>query len=203
MPVIAPSAIQAGVGLVQGIKGLFGGNSAQKQLEKLQPPTYQPNKAIGDYYGQALSRYNANPYDTQAYGLAKNNAIAGTSSGLNALQGRRSALAGVGKLVGIQDNALQRAAAGAEEQRNRAFGQLGQATNMKAADDRMAFQYNQVAPYEKKMQLLGAKASGYNKMLSAGIQNLFGGAGSFSKLKANKIDNTTDLQYDHANDIYV
>lgn len=200
MPVIAPAAIQGGIGIAQGIAGFFGAKSAQKKLEQLQTPVYQPNKAIGDYYNTALSRYNANPYDTQAYGMAKGNAVMGTASGLNALQGRRSALAGVGKLVGIQDNALQRASVAAEDQHNRAFGQLGQATGMKAADDRTAFQYNQVAPYEKQMQLLGAKASGYNKMLSSGIQNLFGGASNFAKLKANK--NTTDLNYDHANDIY-
>lgn len=200
MPVIAPAAIQGGIGLAQTIGGFFGAKSAQKKLEQLQTPTYQPNKAIGDYYNTALSRYNTNPYDTQAYGMAKNNAVMGTASGLNALQGRRSALAGVGKLVGIQDNALQRAAAGAEEQHNRAFGQLGQATGMKAADDRTAFQYNQVMPYENKRQLLGAKASGYNKMLSSGIQNMFGGAANFAKLKANKMP--TDLEYDHANDIY-
>jgi len=184
MPVLAPSAIQAGVGLFQGIKGLFGANKAQKALEKLQAPTYTPNQAIGSYYNNALARYNANPYDTQAYGMAKNNAMAGTAAGLNALQGRRSALAGVGKLVGIQDNALQKAAVSAEDQRNREFSQLGTATNMKAADDRTAFQYNQMMPYENKRQLLGAKASGYNRMLSSGIQNLFGGVGNFAKLKA-------------------
>jgi len=203
MPVIAPSAIQAGLGIYQGIKGIFGANKAQKQLENLQTPTYTPNRAINDYYQDALGKYSANPYDTQAYGVAKNNALAGTAAGLNALQGRRSALAGVGKLVGIQDNALQKASAMAENQRNNAFNQLGKATGMKASDDRTAFQYNQVMPYENKRQLLGAKASGYNKMLSSGIQNLFGGASNFAKLKANKLDNTQDLQYDHANDIYV
>lgn len=200
MPVVTPAAIQGGLGIAQGIAGFFGAKNAQNELEKLQTPTYTPNKAIGDYYNTALSRYNANPYDTQAYGLAKKNAVMGTASGLNSLQGRRSALAGVGKLVGIQDNALQKASVAAEDQRNREFGQLGQATGMKAGDDRMAFQYNQVAPYEKKLQLLGAKASGYNKMLSSGIQNLFGGASNYAKLKANK--NISDLNYDHANDIY-
>jgi len=200
MPVIAP-AIQGGIGLFQGIKGLFGANKAQKQLENLAPPAYTPNRAISDYYQNALGKYNTNPYDTQAYGVAKNNAMAGTAAGLNALQGRRSALAGVGKLVGIQDNALQKASAMAENQRNVEFNQLGKATGMKAADDRTAFQYNQLAPYENKRQLLGAKASGYNKMLSAGIQNIFGGAGNFAKLKTSGT-NTTDLQYDHANDIY-
>lgn len=200
MPVIVPSALQAGAGIVQGIKGLFGANKTQKQLEKLTPPTYTPNRAINDYYEDASARYNANPYDTAAYGMAKNNAMAGTAAGLNALQGRRSALAGVGKLVGIQDNALDKASVNAENRRSQEFNQLGKATGMKAADDRMAFQYNKVAPYEKQMQLLGAKASGYNRLLSSGIQNLFGGASNFAKLKTNK--NTTDLQYDHANDIY-
>jgi len=200
MSFVAVSIGTGVVGLGQSIIGGIGAHKTQKKLEQLQTPTYQPNKAIGDYYQSALSRYNANPYDTQAYGLAKSNAVLGTASGLNALQGRRSALAGVGKLVGVQDNALQRASVGAEEQRNRAFGQLGQATGMKASDDRTAFQYNQVAPYEKQMQLLGAKANGYNKMLSSGIQNMFGGAANFAKLKGSK--NTTDL-YDHNNDIYV
>lgn len=188
------SYIAAGVavaGLTQSVIGGIKAGKKQRALEKLQTPTYTPNKAIGDYYTNALTRYNANPYDTQAYSMAKNNAMAGTAAGLNALQGRRSALAGVGKLVGIQDNALQRASAGAESQRAQEFNQLGRATGMKAADDEKAFQYNKVMPYEKKAQMLGAQASGYNKMLSAGVQNLFGGASNYAMLQYGKKNKTT------------
>lgn len=188
MSFVAVSIGTAGVGAAQAIIGGIGAHKTQKKLEALQTPVYQPNKAIGDYYQDALSRYGANPYDTQAYGMAKNNAMAGTAAGLNALQGRRSALAGVGKLVGIQDNALEKASVAAEGQRNQEFNQLGRATGMKASDDQKAFQYNELAPYDKKMQLLGAKASGYNKMLSSGISNMFGAAGSYGKLISAKKD---------------
>jgi len=188
------SYVAAGVavaGLTQSVIGGIKASKKQKALEKLQTPVYTPNKAIGDYYTQALTRYNSNPYDTQAYSMAKNNAMAGTAAGLNALQGRRSSLAGVGKLVAIQDNALQRAAVSAEGQRNQEFNELGRATGMKAADDEKAFQYNKVMPYQKQAQLLGGQASGYNKMLSAGIQNLFGGAMNYAKLKSLKTDGGT------------
>lgn len=195
MSFVAVSIGTGAVGLGQAIIGGIGAHKTQKKLEALQTPVYQPNRGINDYYQDALSRYNANPYDTQAYGVAKNNAMAGTAAGLNALQGRRSALAGVGKLVGIQDQALGKAAVAAEGQRNQEFNQLGRATGMKASDDQKAFQYNELAPYDKKMQLLGAKASGYNKMLSSGIQNMFGAVGNLGKIKSFKNNADTGLNY--------
>lgn len=177
MPVTL-GAVSAGLGLAQGIGGLIGGNKARKQLEKLQTPTYQPNKAIGDYYSMALSKAMANPYQSQFYTQAQNQANRNQGTAIGALQDRRLALGGIGAIQDQSNQAMQRAGVTAEGLQRQAFGQLGQATNMKAGDDRMAFQYNQVAPYEKQMAILQGKAAGASQMENAGIQNVFGGLSS-------------------------
>lgn len=176
MPVaLIPAGLQTAVGAFQTIFGGSQAHKAQKQMERMATPNYQKNQGINDYYQQALQRYNVSPYQSQQYNAAKNNAMNATASGLNALSDRKSSIAGIGRLAAIQNNAMQNAGVQAENERNQRFGQLGQATNMKANDDRFAYQQNQVAPYEKKMQLLGMKAGGGNQIMNAGLNNIFGG----------------------------
>lgn len=189
MPVTL-GAISVGGGLLQTGLGLFGAHKAQKKLEALanQSPTYQPSKAIGDYYTESLNRYMQNPYNTQMYQQAMNNVNRNLGTGIGALQDRRSALAGVSSLVDKSNQALGQAGAQAENRRAQSFAQLGQATTMKAGDDRLAYQYNQLQPWQTKMQLAGAKASGMNQLANAGIGNIFSGLGNISDvMEANKI----------------
>ena len=172
---IPAAAIQAGIGILQTGVGMIQAHRAQKQLEKLQTPTYQANAGILDYYNKALSRYQTNPYDSQAYKTQAQNIGRSTAQGLSALGDRRSALAGVSVLARGQNDALLNAGALAEGRRDHAFAQLGQAAGMKAGEDRMAFQVNQMMPYEKKYNLLAMKASGGNQVANAGLQNIMGG----------------------------
>jgi len=123
-----------------------------------------------DYYNKALSRYNANPYNSAMYRNATQQAGRGLATGINALQDRRSALAGVSNLVQGYDDAALRAAAGAEQQQGQALGQLGQATGMKAAEDKYKF--------ENKYNLLAMKAGAQNQIANAGLSNIFGGLGA-------------------------
>ena len=171
----APSLIQTGAGIVQSIFGGSGARKAQRELEQTQTPFYNPNKGIQDYYQEALNRYSASPYASQMYQQAQNMIAQSMATGINALQDRRSALSGIGALVGQGQQAGAQAGVQAEQMRRQDFGTLGRAAEMKAQDDRTAFQYNQLLPYEKRMSILGAKAGGANKMLSAGMQNIFGG----------------------------
>jgi hypothetical protein len=180
---LALSATQFGIGALQSLIGGRKARKAEKALESMKTPTYAPNKSINDYYSQALRKYNTSPYESPLYKMQSQNAQRATAQGISALQDRRSALAGVSNLVQGQNDAMLKASAVAEGQRNQNFNQLGYATQMKAGDDRMGFQYNQVAPYEKKYNLLAMKAGGGNQTMNAGMQNMFGGLQSAAQLQ--------------------
>jgi hypothetical protein len=174
LPLAAGLAIGQGVmGLAQTILGGSAAHKAQKQMEGM-VNNYQPNQSIMDYYSKALNRYNVNPYNSNLYQMQSNNIQRGTASGINALQDRRSALAGVSSLVQGQNDGLLKAAAAAEGQQGQALSQLGQATGMKAQEDSKKF--------DMKYNLLAMKAGGNNQTMNAGIQNMFGGMGGLSNM---------------------
>lgn len=167
------SILQTGLGIGQLL--FSGKRKAERNLERLQTPTYGGNQGISNYYQQALQRYNTNPFQSQQYQTALNSSNRATATGLSALQGRGSAIGGISRLAALQNDAALRAGAVAEQTQNQRFGQLAGATQMKAGDDFRQYQQNVLAPYEKKLGLLSAKASGANKTAGAGIQNIFGG----------------------------
>lgn len=175
---LALSATQFGMGAFQSL--FSGKNKARKEMENISAnsPMYSGNKPINDYYTQALSRYNENPYQSQQYQVAAKNAMRGTATGLNALGDRRSAIGGVGRLVGIQDQALENAGVNAENQRNARFGQLAGATQMKSQDDLRKFDTNVMSPYQRKLQLATMKTQAANARFDAGLSNMFGGVNS-------------------------
>jgi hypothetical protein len=172
---LALSATQTGMGLFQYL--FSGSKKAQKEIENqaANSPMYSSSKPISDYYNEALSRYNVSPYQSQQYQIARKNAQLGTATGLNALQDRKSAIGGVGRLIGIQDQALENAGVNAERQKQANFGQLGSAASMKNSDDRYKFSNNILDPYQRKLQLSMMKAGAANARYDAGIQNAFGG----------------------------
>lgn len=176
------SAIQGLAGLGQTIGGAIQAHRATKKLENLQSPTYTPNSSILDYYNKALSRYGVDPTDSAMYkrnqlGLQRNMA-----TGISALQDRHSALGGITKLVQAGNDASLNSQVAAENERNQRFGALGTATGMKAGEDAKAFQINQQDPYERKYNLLAAKASGGNQILNSGLSNIFGAGSSLSQM---------------------
>jgi hypothetical protein len=174
LPLAAGLAIGQGVmGLAQTILGGSAAHKAQKQMEGM-VNNYQPNQSIMDYYSKALNRYNVNPYNSNLYQMQSNNIQRGTASGINALQDRRSALAGVSSLVQGQNDGLLKAAAAAEGQQGQALNQLGHATGMKAQEDSKKF--------DMKYNLLAMKAGGNNQTMNAGIQNMFGGMGGLANM---------------------
>lgn len=180
MPVSAISSmfsktLQTDAGLAQSIIGGIGMGKRQRELDRLQNPTYAPNQAINDYYTTAKDRYETDPYNSQAYTMAAKNARAGLATGLGALGDRRSATGQVGALVGQEQNQLQAAGVGAEKLRNQEFQQLGSATNMKSSDDRYAFDINQMMPFERKYQELSGRLASSKQLFNSGLNNLFGG----------------------------
>lgn len=184
MSFVAVSVGTAAVGLGQAVIGGINAHKAQKQLENTPTPTYTPSKSINDYYQEALNRYSASPYASMMYQNAQNRIAQSQAGGINALQDRRAALAGVGAIVGQGQNALNQAGAQAEQMRRQDFSMLGHAAGMKTSDDQTAFQYNQLLPYQKRMSIFGAKASAGNQMMNSGLQNMFGGISSAAELGA-------------------
>lgn len=166
---------QQQLGALQTAIGFFGGRKAKKALENQQTPIYTPAKSISDYYNQALQRYQESPYQSNLYKMQAQNIARGTAQGLSALQDRRSALAGVSGLVQNQNDAMLKATAAAEQQKDQRFGQLGAASHAMGAEERQAFNINKMLPYQNRRDILTQKAGGYAQMLNAGLSNFFGG----------------------------
>ncbi len=179
---LIPSIAQGVVGLGQAIFGGKKAKKAQKQLENLKSPTYNPNSSILNYYNQALSRYNVNPTDTAMYKRQMQGIDRGVAQGITGLQDRRSGVAGLSSLLRSGNDARLDAEVAAENQRNQRFGELGQASNMKAGEERMAFDINQMQPFERKYNLLSMKAGAANQTANAGMQNMFGGLQSWGQM---------------------
>lgn len=183
LPLLAiPALAQSAAGLGQML--FSGKNKAQKQLEAetAKNPIYGGSKPISDYYNQSLARFQENPYQSQQYLTSAKNAQRGTATGLGALQDRRSGVAGVSRMIGIQNQALENAGVNAEQQRNQRFQTLGQATGQRSADLLRQFQINQQNPYERRVNLANMKAQGAANVFNAGMSNLFGGASNLAKI---------------------
>jgi hypothetical protein len=168
------AAATVAVGATQAIVGGVKAHGAQKALENLQSPIYTPNKAIADYYQSAKNRAETGPYNSSFYQMAERNAGRGLSAGISALTDRRSTGNVAGLVQGNEDQ-LQKAQVQAEAIQRQNFAQYAHATGMQAADDKYAFDINKQAPFERKYGLLAAKAGGGNKMMNAGVSNVFSG----------------------------
>lgn len=163
---VGTSALQTLGGLAQSIIGGGRQKRATQQLEKL-VNNYKTNDSILDYYSKALQRYNVNPYTSALYRQQQDQIRGGTAQAINSLQDRRSVMGGLSSVVQGQNDGLLRAAAAAEGQQAQALNELGQATGMKAGEDRYKF--------ENKANLLAMKASGGSNIMNAGFSNIFGG----------------------------
>ena len=169
---ITSAVLSTGLGAYTAISADKKQKRAQKSLDQLaqNSPLYKPDKSIDDYYQQALNRYKENPYQSQQYQLGAMNARRATAQSLNALQDRRSAIGGISRLEAGQNYAMQNLGAQAEAQRNQRFNQFGNATLMKSADYQRQFDFNQMTPYNRKLQLEQMKGAAAGERLNAGMQ---------------------------------
>ena len=181
LPLIA-AGVQTVAGLVQSIVGGAKARKTQRELERLETPTYTQNQGILDYYNQALSRYGVSPTDSATYKRQNQDINRGMATGINSLQDRRSALGGVSSILRASNDARLDANVAAEQEKNRRFSELGGATQAKADEDYKAFQYNKIAPYEKKYNLLSMKAGAASQAANAGMKNAFGGIQSMGNI---------------------
>lgn len=169
---ITSAVLSTGLGAYTAISADKRQKKAQRSLEDLakNSPLYKPDKSIEDYYQKALSRFNENPYQSQQYQMGAMNARRATAQSLGALQDRRSAIGGISRLEAGQNAAMQSLGAQAEGQRNQRFNQFGNATQMKSADYQRQFDFNQMTPFNRKLQLEQMKAAAAGERLNAGMQ---------------------------------
>lgn len=194
VPFLLP-AIQAGAGLVQSVFGGIRAHKAQKELERMQTPTYSPSRAITDYYSKALSRYGLSPYESSMYKNQMQNIQRSTAQGLGTLQEGRAGIGGVAALIQAQNDATLKAAGAAESDQASRLSQLGQAAGLMGEEERQMFNINQMLPYQQKVNLLSQKAAGGAATANAGLQNIFGGLSAGSQLGLMKSFNQGDGDY--------
>ena len=169
---ITSAVLSTGLGAYTAISADKRQKKAQRSLEDLakNSPLYKPDKSIDDYYKQALNRFNENPYQSQQYQMGAMSARRATAQALGALQDRRSAIGGISRLQAGQNYAMQNLGAQAEAQRNQRFNQFGNATQMKSADYQRQFDFNQMTPFNRKLQLEQMKGAAAGERLNAGMQ---------------------------------
>ena len=187
MPVtigLVAAGTQALGGTLQSI--FSGRKKAEGDLNAFakQSPLAKESKSLNDYYQQALNRYQENPYQSQQYQLGAMNAQRATAQGIGALQDRRSAIGGISRLAATQQNAMQNLGAQAEAQRNARFGQLGQATQAKTAQDKYLFDVNEMTPYNRQLQLKQLASQAANERYNSGLQMVGGALGNAAQIGA-------------------
>lgn len=166
------SWVAAAVGVGSLAYGIIKGSKAKKAQKKMEAlaNSQKPNASITDYYSKALERYNQDPYQSAMYKNAKQASNQNLATGINALQDRRSAVAGVSNLVAGQNEALRRAGVTAEGMKDQNLSRLGQAAGLKTGEDRY--------PFELKYNLLGMEAGGQSQAANAAFQSALNSAGS-------------------------
>jgi hypothetical protein len=183
LPLVAAGIAAGTQALIGGVSALTSGRKKrERELEEFakNSPLYKGSKSIDDYYSEASQRYKESPYQSQQYQEAMKGSQRMTSTGLGALQDRRSGLAGVSRMVGLGNDAMGKAGVAAEQQRNQRFGQLGQASQMKTAEDYRKFDINVNTPYQRNLQLKQMKAQAANERFNAGLSMIGGAASNFT-----------------------
>lgn len=189
------SWVAAAVGVGSLAYGIIKGAKAKKAQKKMEAlaNSQKPNASITDYYSKALQRYNQDPYQSAMYKNAKQQSQQNLATGINALQDRRSAVAGISNLVAGQNEAMRRAGVTAEGMKDANLNRLGQAAGIKTQEDRY--------PFELKYNLLGMEAGGQNQAANAAFQSALNSAGSvgaqmqYNKMHSNNRVNTGGTSY--------
>jgi len=136
-----PTAIPLAGAAISGISSLVAAgkrNKSERDLEKF-AATDRLSSSILDYYNKAYNQYSPNAYQSAEYNAQMRNVLGSQAAGINALQNRRSALAGIPSITQATNVATQRAGAGAEAAQRANLGILGQAAGAKAREEQRLF----------------------------------------------------------------
>jgi hypothetical protein len=174
------SGVQTGIGALQSAGAAKKRNEAISKLEKLaaNSPLQKESKTLNDYYQESLNRYRENPFTTPYYLENLKQSERAATQALGALQTRGVAIGGTSRINRILQDAKNRGVAGAMQNKNVQFGQLGSATQMKRAEERELFDINKMTPYNRRLQLQQMAAEGYTSDKAAYDQAVQSGLGN-------------------------
>lgn len=174
---------QALLGAFNTIKGASAAAENQAKLEKLaaNSPLRKASPELANYYGEALNRYRENPFTTPYYLETVKQSERAAANALGAMQSRGAALGGVGRINQILADTKNRGIAGAMQNKNAQFSQLGQASQARASEQAELFNVNQQAPYERMLQLQQLKTQAANERYNAGLSTLAQGVGNVTQ----------------------
>lgn len=172
MPWVIPLATAA-YSVYSSARAASQRKKAEQGLENMKTPTYQPNQSILDYYQKTLQKYNTSPTDSAEYKLQKQNIQQGTTQAIAAGNDRRMGGASVPAIIQNQNNSLLKASVAGEQRKSQDLARLGQATQMKAGEDKAVWNQNSLAPFEKNYNLKAMKAAGQAQVQNASMQNAY------------------------------
>ena len=162
-----PIAIPLASAVISGI-GAYSASQKRKKSEaalEAEVAKQKPNESILDYYNKAYNKYSPNAYQSAEYNQQMRNVLGNQAAGINALQNRRSALAGIPSIVQGTNVAAGRAAAGAEATQRANLSQLGGAAGAKAGEE------NRIK--QMKLNLMAQKAAAQAQTQNALTQGAF------------------------------
>jgi hypothetical protein len=177
LPLLVPALAQAGIGVLQAATS--GAGKAQRDFENFakKRPVAVESKSLNDYYQRSINEVNQNPYQSAQYLISKQEADRRLASGIGAMQGRGGALNAISKLDLMRTDAQNQAIRNAESYRGQNLNRLGQATQMKTAQDRYLYDVNQATPFNTMLGIKQMKSAAANERLNAGL-SMIGGAAS-------------------------
>ena len=180
LPLLVPALAQAGIGVLQAATS--GAGKAQRDFENFSKkrPVAAESKSLNDYYQRSLNEVNQNPYQSAQYLISKQEADRRLASGIGAMQGRGGALNAISKLDLMRTDAQNQAIRNAESYRGQNLNRLGQATQMKTAQDRYLYDVNQATPFNTMLGIKQMKSAAANERLNAGLSMIGGAASNYA-----------------------
>lgn len=177
LPLLVPALAQAGIGVIQSATS--GARKAERDFENFakKRPVAVESKSLNDYYQRSLNEVNQNPYQSAQYLISKQEADRRLASGIGAMQGRGGALNTISKLDLMRKDSGNQAIRNAESYRGQNLNRLGQATQMKTAQDRYLYDVNQATPFNTMLGIKQMKSQAANERFNAGL-SMIGGAAS-------------------------
>jgi hypothetical protein len=175
LPLLVPALAQAGIGVIQSATS--GAGKAERDFENFakKRPLAKASPTLENYYQKTLSAANENPYQSAQYMISRQEADRRLASGLGALQQRGGAISGISKLDLMRKDAQNQAIRNAESYRGQNLNRLGQATQMKTAQDRYLYDVNQATPFNTMLGIKQMKSQAANERFNAGL-NMIGSA---------------------------
>jgi hypothetical protein len=180
LPLLVPALAQAGIGVLQAATS--GAKKAERDFESFakKRPVAAESKSLNDYYQRSLNEVNQNPYQSAQYLISKQEADRRLASGIGAMQGRGGALNAISKLDLMRTDAQNQAIRNAESYRGQNLNRLGQATQMKTAQDRYLYDVNQATPFNTMLGIKQMKSAAANERLNAGLSMIGGAASNYA-----------------------